>query len=103
CGPPATRCAPRPTMMPASSTTSAPTIGFGLVCPRPRSASASAFRMKWASSIQISRADALPLLFEQRVDVFLRGERDQVVDAFADADVADRQLQIVRDGNRDAP
>ena len=29
-------------------------------------------------------------------------ERDQVVDAFADADVADRQLQVVGDGDGDA-
>ena len=49
-----------------------------------------------------SRQRRLPLLLEQRVDVLLRRERDQVVDAFADADVADRQLQIVGDRDGDA-
>ena len=42
------------------------------------------------------------LLFEQRVDVLLRRERDQIVDALADADVADRQLQVVGDRDGDA-
>src|SRR5688572_28051336 len=49
-----------------------------------------------------SIARHLPLLMEQRVDVNLGRERNEVVDAFADADVADGQLQIVCDGDRDA-
>ncbi len=42
------------------------------------------------------------LHFEERVHVFVGGERDQVVDPFADADVTDRQFQIVRDRDDDA-
>src|ERR1051325_9392984 len=38
-------------------------------------------------------------LFEQTVDVLVGVERHEVVYRFADADVADRQLQIVRDGD----
>ena len=45
---------------------------------------------------------ASPLLPEERVHVLLRVERHQVVDSFADADVADRQPEIVRDGYRDS-
>src|SRR3989449_6119352 len=44
----------------------------------------------------------LPLLFEQAVDVLVHIEWHEVVDPLADADVADRQLEIVRDRDGDA-
>src|SRR5207244_2587319 len=43
-----------------------------------------------------------PFFFEQSVDVLGRIERYQIVDALADADVANRQLEIVRDRHGDA-
>src|SRR3982751_2809903 len=94
-GPPATSCEPRPTTTPSSSTMTAPTIGLGLVVARPRSARARARAMCW-------RSVTSPFVLEQRGGVVLGGERDQIVDAFADADVADRQLQVVGDGHGDA-
>ena len=84
---------PCPTIVPSGETTDAPTIGLGVVWPRPRSASRSA---------PAASAASLPLLLEERVDVLVRREREQIVDAFADADVSDRQLQIVRDRDGDA-
>src|SRR5688572_1683700 len=48
------------------------------------------------------RDQALPLLLKERVDVILWRERNQVIDPFADADVPDRQLEVVSDRHRDA-
>src|SRR2546428_13584766 len=47
-------------------------------------------------------AALLPLLFEQAVDVLGHVERHEVVDPLADADVADRQLEVVRKRDGDA-
>src|ERR1043166_3348111 len=102
----------------------APTTGLGVVRPRPRRACSSARfihrassttspetarrRRDWASSApdRGARAPApasstvrrLPLLLKQRVDVILRRERNQILDAFTDADVFDGQLELVGDG-----
>src|SRR2546427_11065931 len=46
-------------------------------------------------------AALLPLLFEQAVDVLGHVERHEVVDPLSDADVADRQLEIVRNPDGD--
>ena len=43
-----------------------------------------------------------PLLLEQAVHVLLRVKRDEIVDALAHAGIANRQLEIVRDGDRHA-
>src|SRR3954470_22070219 len=75
----------------------APTIGFGLVRPRPRAARASA-RSIWSAGAPTE----LPLLFEEALDVFIGRKLDEIVDAFADTDETDRQLQVVGDRNGDA-
>ena len=64
----------------SASTTQAPTTGLGVVRPRPRRACSSARRIH--RSVAGGR---LPLLLEQRVDVLLRRERNEVVDALTDA------------------
>src|SRR4051812_19399761 len=94
CGPPATSWDPRPTTTPSSSTMTAPTIGLGLVVASPRSARASARAMYW-------RSVTSPFVLEQRGGVILGRKRDQIVDPLADADIADRQLQVVGDGHGD--
>src|ERR1035437_3516260 len=43
-----------------------------------------------------------PVLLEKTVYVLVGVERNEIVDRLADADVADRQLQIVGDRHRDA-
>ena len=50
--------------------------------------------------ISSSTSSAYHFSWNMRVDVLLRRERNQIVDALADADVANRQLEIVRDGDR---
>src|SRR5690242_15804128 len=50
-------------------------------------------------SVTIPRS---PLFGEDRVDVIAWRERQQVVDAFADADITDGQLEVVRDRDSDA-
>src|SRR4029079_4950346 len=94
CANPAPRCAPWPTIVPVRSTTTAPTIGFGVVRPSPRVASCRARRMNAAS-----RSVTLD---EEGIDVRVRVERHEIIQLLADADVADRQAQVVRDRNRDA-
>src|SRR5687768_1110864 len=44
----------------------------------------------------------LPLRFEQRVHVFIDVERYEIIDGLADADIADRQLELARDCDGDA-
>lgn len=39
---------------------------------------------------------------DERLDVFLRVERLEIVDALAEADVLHRHAQLLRDGNADA-
>ena len=39
---------------------------------------------------------------DERLDVFLRVERLEIVDAFAEADVLHRHAQLLRDGDSDA-
>ena len=60
-------------------------MGFGLVRPRPRSATASARAMEKSSLLSVP-----PFLLEQRVDVLVWRERHQIVNRFADAYVSDR-------------
>src|SRR5262245_20467410 len=47
-----------------------------------------------------SNGRRLPLFLKQGVDVFVRGKRNEVVDSFAHPDILNRQLQVVRDGDR---
>src|ERR1700674_4581989 len=77
----------------------APTMGFGLVVPLPRSASSSA-RFMYSKSERMN--PFLPFLFEEGVDVLVDRERDEIVDRFANADVSNRQLQLAGNGNGDA-
>src|SRR4051812_9150487 len=85
-------------MMPSGETMMAPTIGFGVVTPWARAAWNNARRMKPAS-VTIA---PLPLLLEDRVDVLAWRERQEGVDTPPDADVSNRQLEIVRDRHGDA-
>src|SRR6185437_8669164 len=57
CASPYRSCHPSPTISP-SRTTTAPTMGFGAVCPHPRSASASARRMNCSSHASVTRSDS---------------------------------------------
>ena len=97
--PPARSWQPWPTTTPSRRRSTAPTIGLGVVRPRPRSASNSARGHVRVVTLRRSVGHHLSRTARRRSR---RRERNQVVDALADADVADRQLQIVRDGDGDA-
>src|SRR5688500_5492097 len=85
----------------------APTIGFGLVVPRPRSARSSARFMYSRSESMLALGSGLwahpsPFGFKQRIHILIHVERHEIVDGLADADIADGQLQLACDGDGDA-
>src|ERR1700732_1270898 len=76
-------------------TRTAPTTGFGCASATPRCAKSKArFRNAWCNAARE--------LVEERVDIGLRVEGDEVVDFFAGADKADGEVQFAGDGDNDA-
>src|SRR5664280_1145169 len=90
CGPPARSCAPSPTTVPAASTSTAPTRGFGAVEKRPRPASSKTRRQRTSSGAAS--------VIHERPGEGCRVEVQKVVRGLPHSHVTNRQRELAHDG-----